>query len=104
MVFRTAGAIAALLIGLGASSGEALAQYYPPAQAYPPPQGYRPPVADAADDNQLYDLQGRPLPPGVVPQAAEPAAPGPRYGHGGPAYPDEAALPPPPGAYRDPPQ
>src|SRR6516164_6437702 len=109
MVFRTAGAIAALLIGLGASSGEALAQYYPPAQpypppqAYPPPQGYRPPVADAADDNQLYDLQGRPLPPGVVPQAAEPAAPGPRYGHGGPAYPDEAALPPPPGAYRDPP-
>ena len=110
MVFRTAGAIAALLIGLGASSGEALAQYYPPAQpypppqAYPPPQGYRPPVADAADDNQLYDLQGRPLPPGVVPQAAEPAAPGPRYGHGGPAYPDEAALPAPPGVYRDPPQ
>src|SRR5262249_32785748 len=43
-------------------------------------------------------------PPGVVPQAAEPAAPGPRYGHGGPAYPDEAALPAPPGAYRDPPQ
>ena len=113
MVFRTAGAIATLLIGLGASGGEALAQYYPPAQAYPPPQvypppqgypPYRPPVADAADDNQLYDLQGRPLPPGVVPQAAEPAAPGPRYGHGGPAYPDEAALPPPPGAYRDPPQ
>src|SRR6516165_6484231 len=112
MVFRTAGAIAALLIGLGASSGEALAQYYPPAQPYPPPQAYPPPqgyppsrpsVADA-DDNQLYDLQGRPLPPGVVPQAAEPAAPGPRYGHGGPAYPDEAALPAPPGAYRDPPQ
>src|SRR5499426_1839145 len=103
MVFRTAGAIAALLIGLGALSGEALAQYYPPPQAYPPPQGYRPSVADA-DDNQLYDLQGRPLPPGVVPQAAEPAAPGPRYGHGGPGYPDEAALPPPPGAYRDAPQ
>src|SRR5215467_8227601 len=109
MVFRTAGAVATLLIGLGASGGEALAQYYPPAQAYPPsqayplPQGYRPSVADA-DDNQLYDLQGRPLPPGVVPQAAEPAAPGPRYGHGGPAYPDEAALPPPPGAYRAAPQ
>ena len=56
MVFRTAGAIAALLIGLGTSSGEALAQYYQPAQAYPPPpqpypsQGYRPSVADA-DDN-----------------------------------------------------
>ena len=108
MVFRTAGAIAALLIGLGAASGEALAQYYPPAQpypppqAYPPPQGYRPSVADA-DDNQLYDLQGRPLPPAAVgPQATEPAAPGPRYG--GPVYPDEAALPPPPGAYRDAPQ
>jgi lipoprotein-anchoring transpeptidase ErfK/SrfK len=106
MVFRTAGAIAALLIGLGASGGEALAQYYPPPQAYPPqayppPQGYRPSVADA-DDNQLYDLQGRPLPPAAVgPQATEPAAPGPRYG--GPVYPDEAALPPPPGAYREPP-
>src|SRR5262249_44341298 len=111
MVFRTAGAIAALLIGLGASGGEALAQPSPPPrpspppQAYPPPQGYppsRPSVADA-DDNQLYDLQGRPLPPAAVgPQATEPAAPGPRYG--GPVYPDEAGLPPPPGAYREPPQ
>jgi lipoprotein-anchoring transpeptidase ErfK/SrfK len=99
MVFRTAGAIATLLIGLGASAGDALAQYYPPAQAYPPPaQGYRPPppVADA-DDNQIYDLQGRPLPPAAV----EPVAPGARYGRGGPVYPDEAAAPPP--AYRDPP-
>jgi lipoprotein-anchoring transpeptidase ErfK/SrfK len=104
MIFRTAGAIATLLIGLGASAGDALAQYYPPAQAYPPPQayppaqGYRPlpPVADA-DDNQIYDLQGRPLPPAAV----EPVAPGARYGRGGPVYPDEAAAPPP--AYRDPP-
>jgi lipoprotein-anchoring transpeptidase ErfK/SrfK len=99
MVFRTAGAIATLLIGLGASAGDALAQYYPPPQAYPPPaQGYRPlpPVADA-DDNQIYDLQGRPLPPAAV----EPVAPGVRYGRGGPVYPDEAAVPPP--AYRDPP-
>src|SRR6266545_818916 len=99
MVFRTAGAVATLLIGLGASAGDALAQYYPPAQAYPPPaQGYRPlpPVADP-DDNQIYDLQGRPLPPAAV----EPAAPGVRYGRGGPVYPDEAAVPPP--AYRDPP-
>jgi lipoprotein-anchoring transpeptidase ErfK/SrfK len=99
MVFRTAGAIATLLIGLGTSAGDALAQYYPPAQAYPPPaQGYRPlpPVADA-DDNQIYDLQGRPLPPAAV----EPVAPGARYGRGGPVYPDEAAAPPP--AYRDPP-
>jgi lipoprotein-anchoring transpeptidase ErfK/SrfK len=113
MGFRTAGAIATLLIGFGASGGEALAQYYPPAQAYPPqayppPQGYPPyrplpPVADA-DDNQLYDLQGRPLPPAAVgPQAIEPAAPGVRYGRGGPVYPDEAPVPP-PGAYRDPPQ
>jgi lipoprotein-anchoring transpeptidase ErfK/SrfK len=111
MVFRTAGAIAALLIGLGAS-GEALAQYYPPAQPYPPPQAYPPPQgyppyrpsAADADDNQLYDLQGRPLPPAAVgPQATEPAAPGPRYG--APVYPDEAGLPPPPpGAYREPPQ
>src|SRR5262245_46690746 len=112
MVFRTAGAIAALLIGLGAS-GEALAQYYPsaqpypPPQAYPPPQGYPPhraPVADA-DDNQLYDLQGRPIPPAAVgPQATEPPAPAPRYGHASPAYPDEAAVPAPPGAYREPQQ
>ena len=98
MVFRTAGAIAALLTGLGLSGGGASAQYYPPAQAYPPPQAYPPaqgypayrplpPVADA-DDNQIYDLQGRPLPPAAV----EPVAPAPRY---------EATLPPP--AYRDPP-
>src|SRR6266567_8207299 len=106
MVFRTAGAITTLLIGLGASAGDALAQYYPPAQAYPPPQAhppaqgyppYRPlpPVADA-DDNQIYDLQGRPLPPAAV----EPGAPGAPDGHAG--YPDEAVPPPP--AYRDPPQ
>ncbi len=60
MVFRTAGAIATLLIGLDSAGGEALAQYYPPpqgypTQAYPPPQGYPsrrplPPVADADDD------------------------------------------------------
>jgi hypothetical protein len=36
MVFRTAGAIATVLIGV---TGQALAQYYPPPQAYP-----RPPV------------------------------------------------------------
>ena len=103
MVFRTAGAIAALLTGLGLSGGSASAQYYPPApppQAYPPAQGYPayrplPPVADA-DDNQIYDLQGRPLPPAAV----EPVAPAPRYGHGVPAYPDQATLPPPQG-YRE---
>jgi lipoprotein-anchoring transpeptidase ErfK/SrfK len=94
MVFRTAGAITALLIGLGASAGDVSAQYYPPAQAYPPqayppaqsypPYRPLPPVADA-DDNQLYDLHGRPLPPAAV----EPAAPAARYGR-----PDEAAVPP----------
>src|SRR5262245_44431774 len=88
MVFRTAGAIAALLIGLGMSAGDTFAQYYPPGQ---PPQGYLPsrplpPIADA-DDNQIYDLQGRPIPPAAV----ESVAPG-----------AEAAVPPP--AYRDPPQ
>jgi lipoprotein-anchoring transpeptidase ErfK/SrfK len=102
MVFRTAGAIATLLIGLGASAGDALAQYYPPAQAYPPPHAYPPaqgpyrplpPVADT-DDNQIYDLHGRPIPPAAV----EPAPPAVRYGRGGP--PDEAAVPPPQG-YRE---
>src|ERR1700757_2496324 len=106
MVFRTAGAIAALLTGLGLSGGSASAQYYSPAQAYPPPQAYPPaqgyppyrplpPIADA-DDNQIYDLQGRPLRRAAV----EPRAPGAPYGRAG--YPDEPVPPPP--AYRDPPQ
>jgi len=109
MLFRTVGAIATLLIGLGVSGGDALAQHYPlaqpypPSQAYPPPQGYPPyrplpPLADAQDD-QFYDVQGRALPPGtVVPQAADPP-PAARYGRGGSVYPEEAdtgyrALPP----------
>jgi lipoprotein-anchoring transpeptidase ErfK/SrfK len=79
------------MIWLGASGGKALAQYYPPVQAYPPPQayppqsyyprqGYRPPVVDDDDDDDMvYDLEGRPLPPGAVakPQANKP--PGGRY-------------------------
>src|SRR5262249_15711889 len=91
MVFRTVSAIAALVIFFGASGGKALAQYYPPVQAYPPPQayppqgyyprqGYRPPVDDVDDDDDMiYDLEGRPLPPGAVakPQANMP--PGGRY-------------------------
>jgi lipoprotein-anchoring transpeptidase ErfK/SrfK len=95
MVFRTASAIAALMIWLGASGGKASAQYYPPAQAYPPPQayppqgyyprqGYRPPVVDDDDDDDMvYDLEGRPLPPSAVakPQANKP--PGERYGSPG---------------------
>jgi len=104
MIFRATGAIATLLIGLGTSVGDASAQYYPQPQAYPPaypptqaypPYRPLPPIADA-DDNQIYDLQGRPLPPAAV----EPHASGAPYGHAG--YPDEAAPPPP--AYRDPPQ
>ena len=94
MVFRTVGAIAALLICLGASGGKASAQYYPPAQPYPPPQaypphgyyprqGYRPlpPVVDD-DDEMVYDLQDRPLPPGhaAEPQADKPPPPNGRYG------------------------
>jgi lipoprotein-anchoring transpeptidase ErfK/SrfK len=121
MVFRTAGAIATLLLGLGGAGGQALAQYYPPPQAYPPPQGYpssRPlPVAEAEQQQQqqLYDAQGRPVqlfdaqgrpmsPAAIVPQATEPST-DPRHGRG-PAYPEEAAVPPPAGsAYRDaPPQ
>src|SRR4029450_4750365 len=52
------------------------------------------------DDNQIYDLQGRPLPPAAV----EPVAPGVRYGPGGPVYPDDTAVrarahPPPPQGY-----
>src|SRR5437660_1479893 len=80
MVFRTASAIATLLIGLGEAGGQALAQYYPPAQTYPPqgyPQGYPPrqplpPAADGDDDAPPINapvVQGPPLPPvGVGPQ------------------------------------
>src|SRR5436190_19291117 len=84
MVFRTAGAIVTLLIGLGSAGGEALAQSYPPpqgypTQAYPPPQEYPPrqplpPVADADDDVPPLNapvLQGPALPPlGVGPQSS----------------------------------
>jgi lipoprotein-anchoring transpeptidase ErfK/SrfK len=96
MVFRTASAIAALMIWLGASGGKALAQYYPPAQAYPPsqaypPQGYYPRqdyrplplvVDDDADDDLVYDLQGRPLPPLAVAKPQPNKAPGRPYPDG----------------------
>src|SRR5215208_2857966 len=79
MIFRTAGAIAALLIGLG-TTGNQSAQYYPPPQAYRP----LPPVADVEDRQPIYDQQGRPLPPAAVgPQADEPQY-APRYSRGGP--------------------
>ena len=65
MVFRTAGAIATVLIGV---TGQALAQYYPPPQAYP-----RPPVPPTVNTDELPPLnapvvQGDLLPPvGVGP-------------------------------------
>jgi lipoprotein-anchoring transpeptidase ErfK/SrfK len=101
MIFRTAGAIAALLVGLGGAGGQALAQYYPGPQAYPPPQGYSPyrplpSVADAEDDapgSGSQAAQGRPLPPAEVTNEPLPPPPG-----GGGAY-----LPP-PAAYREAPQ
>src|SRR5215468_8941429 len=75
MIFRTAGAIAALFLGLGGAGGQALAQYYPAAQAYPS-QGYPsrplPPLADGDDDAPAINapvVRGSPLPPiGVEPQ------------------------------------
>src|SRR5262249_37548959 len=98
MVFRTASAIAALLIGLGGAGGQALGQYYPPAQVYPS-QGYPtrqslPSVADGDDDAPPINapvVRGSPLPPiGVEPQWNGPPA-GTRYGRATPAYPADTA-------------
>jgi lipoprotein-anchoring transpeptidase ErfK/SrfK len=111
MDFRTAGAIATLLLGLQGASGQALAQYYPP--SYPPAPVYPPyrslPPINVDDDS--YDAQGRPFPPAPVPQAEPMLPPGTRLDRGTPV--EEAELPPPvPGyfnrnvtqpAYRDPP-
>src|SRR5262249_11340666 len=112
MVFRTAGAVAALLLGLTAiGSDQASAQYYPPRayppQAYPPAQAYPPhrplPTLAAADDDApFYDpVPGRPVPPVGVGQEALPP-PGLPVGRQGV---EEADLPPPlPGAaLREPP-
>jgi lipoprotein-anchoring transpeptidase ErfK/SrfK len=66
MVFRTAGAIAVLLIGLEGAGGQAFAQYYPAPQAYPSSRPL-PPVADADKDAPVYGSPaGRPLPPAAV--------------------------------------
>src|SRR5215475_14471743 len=80
MIFRTAGAIATLLLGLGGSGSQALAQFYPPPPAYPPPQAYPPSqgytpqrlMPADAEGEQFYDAQGRPLPPGTVFRQAPP--------------------------------
>ena len=106
MVFRTSGAVAALLLGLAGTGGQAAAQYYPAPtpQAYPPaPYRPLPPLPTAAeDDAPFYDppmIQSRPLPPAEVgPQVPPPVQ---QYGRGAPV--DQAELPPPGGVYREPP-
>jgi lipoprotein-anchoring transpeptidase ErfK/SrfK len=124
MVFRTAGAVAALLLGLGGLDGQqALAQYYPSAQPYPaqvyPPEAYPPPqayprpyrplpprIAANDDDAPFYDppmTPGRPLPPAAVGQQDIEPLPPPGLPTGRKGV-EEADLPPPPGAvYREPP-
>ena len=77
-MFRTASTIATLL--LGSLGTQAMAQVYAPTPAYPPPlanpppQGYTPQrlIPADADGEQLYDAQGRPLPPGTVFRQAPP--------------------------------
>jgi lipoprotein-anchoring transpeptidase ErfK/SrfK len=96
MIFRTSGAVAALLLGLAGPSGMALAQYYPPPQAYPPPPPhvytpYRPlpPV-----DVDAPMIESRPLPPlGLGPPAIE-GPPRTRFGRRAPDYLDAQDLPP----------
>src|SRR6476659_8496227 len=79
MMFRTASTIATLL--LGSLGTQAMAQVYAPTPAYPPPlanplpQGYMPQrlIPADSDGEQLYDAQGRPLPPGTVFRQAPPS-------------------------------
>ncbi len=111
MKFRTAGAVAALLIGVTGPGDLATAQYYPPAQAYPPQsyppvQSYPPyrqaPALEEDDDAPFYDppmVQRRPLPPVAGAQEPEPM-PAARQGRGIPVYADEEVeLPAPPPGY-----
>jgi lipoprotein-anchoring transpeptidase ErfK/SrfK len=105
MIFRTACAIATLLLGLGGSGSPALAQFYPPPPAYPPPQanppsqGHTPQrlIPADAEGEQLYDAQGRPLPPGTVFRQAPPGyreVGGPQQGYPSQALPGyEPAAP-----------
>ena len=94
MFFRTAGAIATVLIGV---TGQALAQYYPPPQAYP-----RPPVPPTVNTDELPPLnapvvQGDLLPPvGVGP--AYQAMPGARDQSGTGGYPADTGPVPPAGS------
>ena len=108
MVFRTAGAIATLLLGLGGPGGQALAQYYPPPQAYPRPQrvsaagrcparrairSYRPlprrsSDADDAPAATPASIEPAAAPPAVRRQAVEPG----RAIGARPGYRDERAA------------
>ena len=82
MVFRTAGAIATVLIGV---TGQALAQYYPPPQ--PDPRQPLPPtvIADELPPLNAPVVQGDLLPPVGVGPAYQPP-PGARYQQGTAAY------------------
>ena len=116
MNLRTAGAFAALLVGMVGSGDLAWAQYYPPpppaSHAYPAPSRSAPGIDD--DDGPFYDpsmVQARPLPPppgGGGAQAADPVPPANmRYGRAAPVDPDNEIelLPPPPDYFhRDRPQ
>jgi lipoprotein-anchoring transpeptidase ErfK/SrfK len=109
MKFRTAGAVAALLIGVTGPGNLATAQYYPaqqvyPAQSYPPVQSYPPyrpaPALEEDDDAPFYDppmVQRRPLPPIAGAQEGEPL-PAAQAARAAPIYPEENVelLPPPP--------
>ena len=109
MNLRTAGAFAALLVGMVGSGDLAWAQYYPtpPAShAYPAPLRSAPGIDD--DDGPFYDpsmVQARPLPPppgGGGAQAADPVPPANmRYGRAAPVDPDNEIelLPPPPDSH-----
>jgi lipoprotein-anchoring transpeptidase ErfK/SrfK len=116
MIFRTAGAMTILLLGLGGPGSQVVAQTY----SYPPSQGYTPGrlIPADADGEKFYDAQGRLLPPGTIyreappgyhqraqqgyplqaPQSSEPAAAGTRPSYGEPTPPapaeQEAMRPP----------
>jgi len=77
-MFRTASTVATLLLGGLGTQAMALVYAptpaYPPPLANPPPQGYTPQrlIPADADGEQLYDSQGRTLPPGTVFRQAPP--------------------------------
>ena len=76
MVFRTAGAITTLLIGLGMSAGDAFSQYYPP-QAYGYPGAFNPYFGGSAPPGWTGMPVGyNPGTPGGTPPMALPGAPG----------------------------